>query len=203
MDGYESENGNYQWFDKQNTNNFADENGITWTKITNNKDAWNEATTIRDAVVTGLVKLGNDETEVEKDVRLFPGDSPLFTKEAKLNNSDKYVSSWVAENNSETGLKDAMQSIEISNTGCALKFYKEKGGMKKANAIGVVKSAWSLHVIEGGIEKIERIILGSKADNDPISDMHYGNAKDFLNKISKSNNTKLIRELQKINKTHL
>jgi hypothetical protein len=99
-----------------------------------------------------------------------------------LNNADKYTSGWDASKNSETGTKEAMQSPEISNTGFALKFYPTKGGMQ--NAMGLVKSNTIAHYVEAGMELIERKIFGSKADKDPISDMHYGNAKSFLNSIN-------------------
>jgi hypothetical protein len=179
-DGYEDGNGNYQWFDNHTENTFTD-NNTTWTKVTSDKKAWNKATTIRGAVVTGLVILGNNEAEVKKDVSLFPGDSPLFTKEVKLNNADKYTSGWKNEYNSDTGEKDAPQSPEISNTGFSLKFYPTKGG--EQNAMGLVKSNWMAHGIEGAIEGIERMLFGNRATNDPIYDMHGGNAINFINKI--------------------
>ena len=182
-DGYEDGNGNYQWFDNHTEASFTEGN-TTWTKVTDNKQAWNEATTIRDAVVTGLVQLGNNEAEVKKDVGLFPANSPLFTKEAKLNNADKYTSGWDSKYNSETKTNEASQSSDISNTGYALKYYPTKGGMQNANAIGVVSSNSTAHLIEAGIEFIERAIFGTKADKDPISNMHGGNARGFLNRIN-------------------
>jgi RHS repeat-associated protein len=187
IDGYEDNLGNYKWFDNHTEEKFS-EGSKTWTKVTNDKKAWNEAITIRNAVIKGLGCLGYDESDVKKDVKLFSGDSPLFTKEAKLNNAGKYTSGWDAEYNSETKQNDAFQSKELSNTGYSLKFYNTKGGLKKANAIGIVRSNSIEHIIEGGMEMVERILWGSKANNDPISDMHYGNAKGFLNSLKKPSN---------------
>jgi RHS repeat-associated protein len=181
MDGYDDGNGNYQWFDDKTDDTFIDDNNATWTKVSSDKNAWNQATTIRDAVVTGLVQLGNDEAEVKKDVGLFSGDSPLFTKEAKINNADKYTSDWTPKYNSDSKKDDALQSSEISKTGFALKYYPTKGGEK--NAIGIVKSNSLLHVFEAGMETIERKIWKSNATNDPLYDMHYNNARKLLNGI--------------------
>ncbi|MDL2262898.1 RHS repeat-associated core domain-containing protein [Bacteroidales bacterium OttesenSCG-928-I21] len=183
IDGYEDGHGNYQWFDDHTEASFTSGN-TTWTKVTDDKKAWNQATTIRDAVITGLVKLGNSEADAKNDVRLFSSDSPLFTKEARINNSEKYTSGWDSKYNSETGTNEALQSINISNTGYSLKYYPTKGGMKNANAMWLVKSNSMAHRIEGGMEYIERMIFGSYADKDPISSMHYGNSRDFLNKVN-------------------
>jgi len=182
-DGYTDGQGNYKWFDNHTEASFIEGN-TTWNKVTNNRSEWNEATTIRDAVITGLVILGNNEESVKKDVELFSGDSPLFTKEVKLNNAEKYTSDWEPKFNSNTRRKDAFQSENLSNTGYALKFYNTKGNLKNANAIGIINSNRFDHFIEGGLEMGERLLFGSKADKDPISDMHYGNAKRFLNSLN-------------------
>ena len=39
------------------------------------------------------------------------------------------------------------------------------------------------------METIARGIYGNKAVNDPIYDMHHGNARDFLNKINRVKST--------------
>jgi hypothetical protein len=141
--------------------------------------------TIRNAVIVSLVKLGFNQSEVMKDVKLFSGKSPLFTKAVKLNNAEKYTSTWSSEFNSETGKKDGLTSPEISNTGYALKFYSTKGKMNNVNAVGIVKSGMIEHIIEAGLEKIERKLFNEFADEDPIYDMHYENAKGFFKKVKK------------------
>ncbi|GHU86550.1 hypothetical protein FACS1894153_3840 [Bacteroidia bacterium] len=45
------------------------------------------------------------------------------------------------------------------------------------------------HAIESVMEKIERGIYGNKAVDDPIYDMHYSNAKSFLNTINSTKST--------------
>ena len=187
VDGYKDGQGNYKWFDEHTEASFTEGNS-TWTKVTSNKSSWNEATTIRNAVIAGLVKLGNNEANVKKDVNLFSSSSPLFTKEVQVSNAGKYTSGWEQEYNSETGKYDASQSTNINNTGYSLKYYPTKGGVKGANAMGLVKYYLVDHTIESGMEYVERLLFGSSADNDPISDMHYGNAKGFLNSVNRVNN---------------
>jgi len=74
IDGYEGSNGQYKWFDNHSEQSFT-ENSVIWTKVTENKDDWNEAMTVRDANIEGLVSLGFDKSQVEKDVRLYDGNN--------------------------------------------------------------------------------------------------------------------------------
>jgi hypothetical protein len=181
-DGYQDGNGNYKWFDDHHESSFT-ENGTTWNRVTNNKNDWDEATTIRDAVIEGLVSLGYNKDEVKKDVSLYPETSNLFTKEAQLNNSEKYKNNWNKSFNSDTKKWDAFKSGKISNTSLHLKFYPTKGGGK--NAIGIVKSGFS-HLMEAGGELMEGFRCkrsGMDPKTDPYSDMHYDNAVLLLKSI--------------------
>lgn len=67
--------------------------------ITGDREKWNEAITIRKANIEGLSSLypNMSKEDIENDVRLYKADNPLFTKESKLNNINKYVSNWTAE----------------------------------------------------------------------------------------------------------
>ena len=184
LDGYEGSNGQYQWFENHSEQSFIDENGMTWNRVTGNREAWNEATTIRDANILGLESLGFDRKGVEQDVRLYDGDDPLFTKESKLNNAQKYTDKWEKAVNSDGGRKTAKQSPEIKNTGYSLKFYTKKGGRSGANSLGIVKTSGIGHLFEGGLEAIERVLYGSKADSDPFYDMHYNNAASLIYRLN-------------------
>ena len=186
-DGYQDGNGNYQWFDEHHETSFT-KDGTTWKRVTGNKKDWDEATTIRDAVIEGLVSLGHNRNEVQKDVSLYSESSDLFTKEAKLNNHKKYTSNWDQSFNSDTRKKDALISGEIANTSLHLKFYSYKSGER--DAIGIVKSGLS-HVIEAGKEIMEFFackITSKDPKTDPYNDMHYDNAVLLLNTLHNKNN---------------
>ena len=181
-DGYEGSNGQYQWFDNHSEKSFTDNNNVTWSKVTNNRANWNEATTIRNANIEGLVSLGFNRSQVEKDVRLYNVDNQLFTKESKLNNAQNYTKEWTSAKNS--GGPMAAESPEINNSGYSLKFYPAKNGEK--NALGITRSDGFFHLIECGLELIERKIFKDYADKDPLYDMHYGNACGLLKDIHNS-----------------
>ncbi len=170
-DGYEGSNGQYKWFENHSEKSFT-ENNVKWTKVTENKSNWEEATAIRDANIEGLVNLGFERSQVENDVRLYEGDNPLFTKESKLNNANNYIGFWKSSYNS--GGETAYESPEIKNTGYSLKYYPTKNGEQKA--LGIVKRGKLGHYFEGGMEWVERKIFNQKADKDPLYDMHYRNA---------------------------
>ena len=182
FDGYKGRNGQYQWFDKHTEQSFVDENGVTWNKVTNDQNAWKEATTIREANIQGLESLGYERSDAERDVRLYDGKDPLFTKESLLLNSQNYTSNWETAINSDEG--NAKQSPEIKNTGYSLKFYPNKGGRKDANSLGIVQTSGLGHLFEAGMEAIEREICGSKADSDPLYDMHYNNATGLIRRLN-------------------
>ena len=185
-DGYVSNAGNYQWFWNMVTESFSDISGNSWTWVTNNKEKWDEAITIREANIEALVSLSYDRESVSKDVQLYSGDSPLFTKESYLQNAESYTKNWATAFNSATGAIDSFVSGEIGNSGLQLKFYPEKGGQREANSLGLVKTGIVLHPLEGFVEMFERVIFKDKADNDPLYDMHKNNAKQFLKWIKRS-----------------
>ncbi len=185
-DGYRSIDGHYKWFENIHSKSFYDKKGVLWTKVTDNLEDWNEAMTIRNAVIQGLSKISQEPfSNILKDVQLFNEDNPLFTKETLLINAKKYIADWESKFNSATNKYDAFQSPEIVNTGYALKYYSTKRNVK--NAIGIVKSNKVAHIYEAGIEKIERLIWKTDANNDPLFDMHYNNARNFLSNINKPN----------------
>ena len=171
-DGYESTTGEYKWFDNHTEQCFADNNGVKWTKITDNKSDWIEATTIRDANIEGLVSLGYDRDQAGKDVRLYNADNSLFTKESILLNPDNYIKDWTASNNS--GGPMAAESPEIKKSGYSLKYYPSKNGIKEA--LGIVKNNGFSHKVEAALELVERMVFKNNADKDPLYDMHYRNA---------------------------
>lgn len=185
-DGYVSNTGNYQWFWNMVTESFSDISGNSWTWVTNNKEKWDEAITIREANIEALVSLSYDRDDVSKDVQLYSGDSPLFTKESFLQNAESYTKNWATAFNSATGRIDSFVSGEIGNSGLQLIFYPEKGGQIEANSLGLVKTGIVLHPLEGFVEMLERIVFRDKADNDPLYDMHKNNAKQFLKWIKRS-----------------
>lgn len=182
FDGYEGSYGQYQWFDKHTEQSFVDENGVKWNKVTNDQNAWEEATTIREANIQGLESLGYKRSDAERDVRLYDGKDPLFTKESHLLNSQNYTSGWETAINSDEG--NAKQSPEIKKTGYSLKFYPNKGGRKGANSLGIVQTNGLGHIFEAAMEAFERKICGSSADSDPLYDMHYTNATGLIKRLN-------------------
>lgn len=184
-DGYLGSNGEYFWFEKKTVDSFSDINHIEWTKVTSDKQKWDEAITIRDANIEALVSLSFDREQVSKDVKLYDESSPLFTKESKLLNPENYTKEWTAATNSETNKSDALTSKELGNTGFQLKYYPSKGGDDQANSLGIVKSNFFLHTIEAVKEKVERLLYKDKADSDPLYDMHVKNARAFLKESKK------------------
>ena len=183
----------YLWFDDLKAEEIATEDSyksIYFKRVTDNKTKWDEATTIRLANVKGLWALNPSASSDEiigmwNDVRLYDASNPLFTKESHLLNPEKYTSGWDSELNSETNKHDSHQSKEIRNTGFSLKLYDTKGGQTDVNSLGVVKSNFIEHVWESGMEIIERLIYKDEADDDPLNDMHYENAKSLLEKLEK------------------
>lgn len=178
VDGYEGSNGQYQWFDEHSEQSFVDENGVAWHRVTGNLDTWTEATAIREANIRGLECLGYNRSDAEQDVRLYNEENPLFTKESHLITPQKYTSLWEIALNSDEG--DARQSPEIKNTGYSLKYYPNKGEQKGVNSLGLVKTSGLGHFLEGALEAVERSFHGSKADADPMYDMHYNNARSLI-----------------------
>ena len=178
IDGYEGSNGQYQWFDNHFEQSFIDENGVIWNRVTENRKSWDEAITIRKANILSLECLGFNKLEVEKDVRLYDGDDPLFTKESHLLNPSKYTTRWTDSNNSDGGI--AKISSPIKHTPYAIKYYQRKGGRDGMNAVGIVNYNISSHLIEAVLEVVERLLYNTKADEDPLYDMHYFNALDLI-----------------------
>ena len=179
-DGYFGSNFEYRWFDDKEGFSFCDEAGIEWSWVTDNKENWDEAITIRNANIEALVSLSFDRDDVSRDVRLYSPDSPLFTKESYLQNKELYTNGWATAFNSATRERDSFVSGEIGNSGFQLKFYLQKGALLETNSLGIVKSGLVLHSIEGVIERVERTVFKDRADNDPLYDMHVHNAKRFM-----------------------
>ena len=182
LDGYEGSNGEYRWFDNMQVASFSDDSQVEWTRVSSDKQKWDEAIKIREANIEALVSLSFDKDQASQDVRLYSEESPLFTKESLLLNPEKYTKKWNNEFNSDTMSTDALTSGELGNTGFQLKFYPSKGGDPNANSLGIVKTNRLSHIIEAGLEKIERLIYKEKADNDPLYDMHVNNAQQYLKK---------------------
>ncbi len=180
LDGYSGSNGAYVWFEKMNAESFSDINHVEWTKVTSDKQKWDEAMTIRDANIEALVSLGFDREQVIQDVRLYNGDSPLFTKESHLLNPEQYVTSWKSNLNSATGKADALVSGKLFDASLQLKFYSVKGGIDNANSLGLVRFGVH-HFVEAGLEILERGLFPKKANEDPLYDMHLRNAQLYLN----------------------
>lgn len=183
-DGYESVTGEYKWFDNRHESSFTADDGTLWNIVTDNRSDWNEATTIRKANIQGLVSMGYSRDDAEHDVRLYEGDNPLFTKESKLLNPDKYISSWANSINSGGNGGVTKISPEIEGTGYSLKFYSDKGGQEKANSLGIVKSNIIGHLYEFAREKWEEFRYKGTAVSDPSYDMHYNNAKGLLHALT-------------------
>lgn len=184
---YKNEMGDYKWFDDQYTTaSFKDEQGNNWTYVTDNQKKFNEAVTIRDAVIQGLSVLTNTSCDkLKQDVELFEQTSPLFTKEVKVVNPEKYICNWKDARNSDSNARKTSktrQSPNIGNTGYALKYYQDKGNSWDVNAMGVVKSSKIGHIFEAFLEKMERVIFKTRADDDPLYDMHVRNAENLLQK---------------------
>ena len=179
-DGYEGSHGEYRWFSNMENPSFCDTDGVEWTWITSSKEDWKEAMLIREANIEALVSLSFDRNIVSKDVRLYAGDSPLFTKESYLQNANSYINGWRAAFNSETGEMDSFVSGEIEHSGLQLKYYPQKGGVKQASSLGLVRTAPINHFWEGALERIERLLYLEKADTDPLYDMHVLNANRLL-----------------------
>lgn len=194
--GYTDSLGNYTWFNEVNDTLFADSSGQVWFKITENKELWDEAMTIRIANVQALIMLGFDSIKVSQDVFMYDEKSSLFTKLSHLTNNSVYVKDWEPSFNSETFQKDAKKSQRIKSstikTDLALKFYSRKANVDNVHAIGLNKKGIIKHGFEAGMEVLESIfkkIGGNKnVHSDPIFDMHLRNAKRLLNKTNKKSN---------------
>ena len=184
LDGYVSSRGEYKWFDDMTSMSFSDKNKTEWKRVTSERDKWDEAISIRQANIEALTDLGFDRDQVTKDVRLYNGDSPLFTKESHLMNPERYVANWESDINSATGKADALVSGEIIDTGLQLKFYSVKGDSDNANSLGLVRLG-VYHLVEAGLEFLERGLFPIKADDDPLYDMHLRNAQLYLNRKKK------------------
>ena len=179
QDGYVSNNGEYHWFEEETNASFYDDSQVQWIRVTGNKKNWDDAIIIREANIEALVSLSYDRDEVSKDVQLYSGDSPLFTKESHLNNAESYIQNWDEALNSATGKKDAFISGEIGDSGFQLKFYFDKGDIENACSLGLVHTGKLRHYLEAALEMIERTVF-TKADEDPLYDMHVNNAESFL-----------------------
>ncbi|GEM_PF-6899623 len=190
-DGYEitfidknkKETVSYIWYENRKDDEFevnSSGESIKFRRLTGDKNAWKEATTIRKANIEGLAVLnsGKNRDDIENDVRLYDGDNSLFTKESKLQNHEKYTNNWGFQTNS--GGRKGRLSSDIK-----LKFYPDKGGQKDVNSIGIVKNSLISHSYEAAMETAERVIYGDDADNDPVYDMHFENAKELLKKLGK------------------
>ena len=178
--GYKNDEGDYQWFPDATAESFVDEAGKTWTYVAKNEHDFNEAVTIREAIVAGLTSFGYKLEDVKKDVGLYDESSPLFTKEAKLKEGSNYHSNWKEEystGNDESDKFRAYQSPEIGESNLALKYYEKKE--KEYNAIGIVRAGIISHLIEACIEMVERSLFHDQATNDPMYDMHYNNAQSL------------------------
>ena len=114
-DGYEitfidknkKETVSYIWYENRKDDEFevnSSGESIKFRRLTGDKNAWKEATTIRKANIEGLAVLnpGKNKDDIENDVRLYDGDNSLFTKESYLLNHEKYTKNWKSEFNSET-----------------------------------------------------------------------------------------------------
>ena len=179
-DGYYNGDGDYVWYEDHTEENFTDNNDVTWKRVTGDRAKWDEAITIRDAVIYGLSQvLDKAETDLKASVELYDENSCLFTKETHfVGDITDITSKWERAKNTETG--PAYESKEIGNSGYSIKFYSTKGGPTNRNAMGVVKSNFWEHSFEAVVEILERYFFGDKADNDPVYDMHVNNARNLI-----------------------
>ena len=187
--GYTDNEGSYIWFDNiQTKGTFTDNKGKEWAYVTSNFSEWNEAIDIRNAVIFMLSELypQMEHKQIEQDVVMFDGTSPLFTKEVQLKNHENYIMGWKQETNSYkcTDGSPAIACVSKVVVGnLKLKYYSKKGidGVCEVNnAIGIVMDGWR-HYFEAFMETIERIIYGDElADKDRLYDMHHWNAETVL-----------------------
>jgi RHS repeat-associated protein len=167
----------YVWFDTHEEESFTDESGKTWNLITENKEEWNQAITIREGNIQFLIDMGYDEERVRQNVLLLGGEHDYFTKFSQLTTAEDYVrdEQWDDEGFSITGSGTISEST-FSNRGFSIKYYQNKGEFQNINALGLVKSSFVSHVWETVWEILE-IPLG----DDVLFDMHFFNPFEYIN----------------------
>lgn len=182
--GYRDANGNYKWFDDKKDTVFIDEFNRKWTKVSENKEKWNRAITIRNANICALLNLGFDTMKVLKDVQLLSESSILFTHFSKLENFQDYILSWKTAFNSYNFKYNARKSSKIPKTDLSLKFYLQKANTSNSAALGLVKKNYFKHFIEFAGEILKKIELKTNRlsrENYLKNYMHLNNAIELLN----------------------
>ena len=121
---------------------------------------------------------------------MFDESNPLFTKMSKLDNASSYTSEWEESFNSETKKMGALSSGQIADSPFELKLYTDKkGGILNPFALGLSRVDKVEHAVEAAFEWLEyKLIKGAseKYGHDPakmddsLIDMHYDNAKEYL-----------------------
>lgn len=182
--GYRDENGNYKWFEEKTDSIFTDEINRKWTKVSENKEKWNRAMTIRNANICALLNLGFDTMKVLRDVQLLSENSILFTHFSKLENCQDYILSWKTAFNSYNFKYSARRSSKIPKTNLSLKFYLQKANTTNAAALGLVKRNGFRHLLEFTEEILKKFeIKINRLSNENYLDnyMHLNNAIELLN----------------------
>ncbi|MCC6721266.1 MAG: hypothetical protein IT243_03625 [Bacteroidia bacterium] len=182
--GYRDQNGNYKWFYDKTDTSFIDEYNRKWTKVTENKEKWDRAVTIRNANICALLNLGFDTLKVLRDVQLLNENSILFTHFSKLENCQDYIFSWKNAFNSHCFKYNARKSSKIPMTDLALKFYLSKANTNNTATLGLVKRNFLKHCFEftGEIIKKFKIKLRHLSPENYLKNyMHLNNAIELLN----------------------
>ena len=182
--GYRDANGNYKWFDYKKDTVFFDELNRKWTKVSENKEKWNRAITIRNANICALLNLGFDTMKVLRDVKLLNENSILFTHFSKLENFQEYILSWKTAFNSYNFKYNARKSSKIPKTDLSLKFYLQKANTSNSAALGLVKKNYFRHLFEFAVEILKKIELKTNRlsrENYLKNYMHLNNAIELLN----------------------
>lgn len=182
--GYRDANGNYKWFEDKKDTVFVDELNRKWTKVSENKEKWNRAITIRNANICALLNLGFDTMKVLRDVQLLSESSILFTHFSKLENFQDYILSWKNAFNSYNFKYNARKSSKIPKTDLSLKFYLKKANTSNSAALGLVKKNHFRHLLEFASEILKKIEIKTNRlsrENYLKNYMHLNNAIELLN----------------------
>ncbi len=155
-DGYEDGDGNYVWFNFRKEAQFKDKEGTTWSKVTDNKDRWNEAIVIREAVIDFLVQNEYDESFLRQNISLVgDSESDLFNKEVF---SKTAITGGIVMDKSKweddvynSGGENAYQTKKDIN-GYDVKCYPDKNG-EKGPFMTIVTSNLALHTIDAKMIK--------------------------------------------------
>jgi RHS repeat-associated protein len=136
---------------------------------------------IEDRIILHANRLAMKELGLNpEEIQSYGPASSLYSKLSKLNNPQNCTEGWSKTFNSSSKKFDSLISLEIRDTGFALKYYPTKNGYK--DAIGLVRTSSSGHYIETSLEIQEALLRKlMNMQDDWLYDMHLYNSILFIN----------------------